>query len=121
MSKVYRGKPAEKINKSMKILLPETAGCKFADYPMTGSVWKTGKDKAPGGGYCFIRTEDKMPVDEGFKTGYVWGSGPFGYGYYHLLTKAAHITLYNRINNKKVFLQKLLLLPKITAKPLQQV
>jgi len=44
-----------------------------------------------------------MPVEQGFKTGYVWGSGPFGFGYYHLLTKAAHITLYQRIHNRRVF------------------
>lgn len=104
MSTSYKGKSAEQINKSMKTLLPETSACNFADYPMTYKKWLTGKDKAPGGKeYCFIRTEDKMPTDIGFKTGYVWGTGPFGYGYYHLLTKAAHGTLYRRINDKKVF------------------
>ncbi len=71
---------------------------------MTGKKWLTGKDKAPEGGYyCFIKTEDQMPKKPGFKTGYVWGSGPFGFGYYHLLTKTAHVTLYHRINNRKVF------------------
>lgn len=94
---------APQLNKSMKILLPETNGCTYADYPMTGNKWLTGKDKAPEGGYCFIKTDDQMPGATGFKTGYVWGSGPFGFGYYHLLTKQAHITLYHRINNRKVF------------------
>jgi hypothetical protein len=103
MSTYRGGKPAEQLNRSMKILLPETSGCTFADYPMTGTKWLTGKDKAPKGGYCYIKTEDKMPTDVGFKTGYVWGTGPFGYGYYHLLTKAAYVTLYNRINNRQVF------------------
>jgi hypothetical protein len=103
MSTYRGGKPAEQLNKSMKTLLPETSGCTFADYPMTGTQWLTGEDKAPKGGYCFIKTEDKMPTDVGFKTGYVWGTGPFGYGYYHLLTKAAHVTLYHRINGKQVF------------------
>jgi hypothetical protein len=104
MSSSYRGKPVEQINRSMKTLLPETSGCTFADYPMNhGKKWLSGKDKAPKGGFCFIKTEDKMPTDKGVKTGYVWGTGPFGYGYYHLRTKAAHITLYQRIHNKKVF------------------
>jgi hypothetical protein len=106
----YRGKSAAQINRSMKLLLPETNGCTYADYPLTSQSgkWLAGDDKAPqegGGGYCFLRTGDTMPTgpDGGFKTGYVWGTGPLGYGYYHLLTKAAHATLYFRIHEKKVF------------------
>ncbi len=99
----YMGKPAKQINQSMKVLLPETNGCSYADFPMTGKKWLSGKDKAPEGGYCFLRTEATMPKDPGFKQGYVWGSGPFGFGYYHILTKEAHITLYHRIQNRRVF------------------
>lgn len=86
----------------MKQLIPETSDNNFADYPMTGGAWLTGKDKAPGGGYCFIRTEALMPKGKGH-SGYVWGTGSFGFGYYHLLTKDAHKTIYNRILNGKVF------------------
>jgi hypothetical protein len=46
----YRGKPPEHINKVMKILLPETNGCDFADYPMTGGAWLKETDNTPDGG-----------------------------------------------------------------------
>jgi hypothetical protein len=99
----FMGQSHDEINSNMKKLLPETADNNYADYPMTGGKWLTGKDKAArGGGYCFIRTENMMPKGEGH-SGYVWGSGVFGFGYYHLLTRDAHRTLYHRIESRKVF------------------
>ena len=99
----YMGQSPAVLNANMKKLLPETADNEYVDYPMMGDRWLTGKDKSPeGGGYCFIRTENKMPNGKGH-LGFVWGPGQFGFGYYHLLTRDAHKTLYHRINNKKVF------------------
>ena len=101
----YMGKSYEEINSNMKQLLPETADNSFADYPMTGGKWLVGKDKVPGGGensYCFIRTEDKMPKGIGH-SGYVWGVGSYGTGYYHLLTKEGHRNLASRLKTNKVY------------------
>lgn len=104
----YRGKPAGELNRIMKIYIPETDGCSYADFPMHhGPKWLRGNDQTPKGQPCFIRTENFMPPDDagvtgGFKTGYIWGAGPFGYGYYHLTTKNAHNLIYARIVNGKV-------------------
>jgi len=95
------GKSAEHINRVMKIYLPETAGNNYADYPMTGDRWLRSNEKTPKGEPCFISTENKMPPT-GPKNGYVWGPGPNTFGYYHLTTKAAHVSLYNRIVAGKV-------------------
>ncbi len=34
------------------------------------------------------------------KEDYVWGPGPKGYGYYHLLTRAAYIALHARLSHQ---------------------
>jgi hypothetical protein len=98
----YMGASYDDINSNMKKLLPETADNNFADYPLTGGKWLTGKDKAPGGGYCYIRTENEMPKGKGH-SGYVWGTGNFGFGYYHLRTREAQKTLYQRITDQRVY------------------
>ena len=99
----YHGKPAATINAAMKVYLPETAGCTYADYPMRHARWLQPKEKVPDTGQpCFIKTDNAFPGT--IKTAYVWGPGPHGFGYYHLLTKAAHVTLYTRIINRRVFL-----------------
>ena len=105
----YNGKPAATLNAAMKLYLPETAGCTYADYPMQHGQWLKPNDKTPphDGQHqqqpCFIKTGNQQPAADGIKTGYVWGPGPAGFGYYHLLTKPAHTILYNRIVNGRVF------------------
>mmetsp|Transcript_127522 Transcript_127522/g.190057 ORF Transcript_127522/g.190057 Transcript_127522/m.190057 type:complete len:186 (+) Transcript_127522:138-695(+) len=98
---VYLGKPAEKINQAMKTLIPETSACSHADFPMLGDRWLKCNETTPKGEPCFIKTENKLPA-EGFKTAYIWGPGPYSFGYYHLLTKSAHVLIYNRILMNKV-------------------
>lgn len=98
----YNGKPAGTINHAMKQYLHETDKCSYADFPMRHARWLTPKEKTPDGQPCFIKTGNELPA-EGIKPGYVWGPGSFGFGYYHLLTKSAHVTLYARINNRRVF------------------
>lgn len=99
----YRGKSAEQINQMMKSYLPETSGCHYADYPMTSrGPWKKGNETTSDKGEpCFIKTDNQLPP-EGIKTAYVWGPGPYTFGYYHLTTKNAHVILYSRIVNNRV-------------------
>ena len=103
----YNSKPAATVNAFMKEYLPETAGCTYADFPMQHARWLQPKETTttPDGGDmpCFIKTGNELPA-QGSKQGYVWGPGPLGFGYYHLLTKSAHVTLYTRILNRRVFL-----------------
>lgn len=97
----FNGKSAARINEIMKSYIPETSGCHYADYPMNRARWLKGNEKTDKGEPCFIKTDNKLP-SEGMKQGYIWGPGPFTYGYYHLLTKTAYVNIYSRILSNKV-------------------
>ena len=55
-------------------------------------VTATGPKKEP----CYIRSAK----DEGRKEDYVFGPGPMGFGYYHLLTRASYAALYARMTQE---------------------
>ena len=73
--------------------LPELAS-EYAKYPMKYKVWLTPNQKGPKGEPCFLPSPDV-----GVKMDYVFGRGPSGPAYYHLLTKTAYVNLYSKINS----------------------
>jgi ferredoxin len=93
MTAVFNGKTAEEINKQMAHYLPELAS-KYATYPLHRDRWLQPQEKGDKGEPCYI----KAAVDEGLKMDYVFGAGPYGFGYYSLLTKASYQNLWSKIN-----------------------
>lgn len=85
----------DEINAILKKLLPELDS-KYATYPMTYTKWYTLGEKGPKGEPMWM----KSTVDAGVKQDYVYGRGPGGPAYYHLLTRNAYINLYTRISNE---------------------
>lgn len=65
--------------------------CKYSIYPMEHSRWWSPNEPAPDGTPCFL-----SGPSSGFKKGYVYGPGMNGPGYYHVLTKAAHVAVYSK-------------------------
>lgn len=57
---------------------------------------KVGVDKGPKGEPTWIKSDDV-----GIKKDYVYGRGPGGPAYYHLVTTNAYINLYTRISNAR--------------------
>jgi hypothetical protein len=86
-------KSPEEYNRIMVKFLPELAS-KYAKYPMKYDTWLTPNQKGPKGEPCFIESPDV-----GVKMDYVFGKGPNGPAYYHLLTKTAYVNLYSRISS----------------------
>eukprot|EP01083_Nonionella_stella_P092616 259311_1 len=92
-------------NAMMVRIAPELES-KWATYPLQRKFWLDAS--------ATLDTEDgsKSPVfisykkDPNFPTAplkadYVWGSGPRGFGYYHLLTRESYITLNARVRNNR--------------------
>merc|ERR1712232_1428606 len=52
-----------------------------------------GGDTADKGEPCFIASRE----DTGIKPDYVFGRGPRGFGYYHMMTRNAYENLYSRL------------------------
>jgi len=84
----------EKVNAFMSKYLPELES-DYAKYPMNRPKWLSPGDTGPNGEPCFLQE-----TNTGVKRNYVFGSGPFGKGYYHLLTREAYKILYVRIHNE---------------------
>jgi hypothetical protein len=107
------------INEKMPLVAPELAS-KYARYPLEGNEWiapsamitidtpavdtnnssddnfenNDGPEQIP----AFIaKPKDPNFPNTAMKLDYVWGPGPRGYGYYHLLTKASYTILNNRL------------------------
>jgi hypothetical protein len=83
----------EIVNAQLEKLIPEIAASKYGKYPLHQAEWlpvKTGTN--PDGGPGFV----KGPYD-GPKTDYVFGTGPQGELYYHLLTQQSYVILYKRL------------------------
>lgn len=86
--------PDDEMNAKLVKFLPELASS-YGKYPLQYNRWLSPGERGPNGEPCFIR----VPKDGGVKNNYVWGKGPNGQGYYHLLTKAAYDNLYVNIIN----------------------
>lgn len=84
------------INENMVKFAPELAS-EYARYPMNqGRTWLQVSGKTPNKDPCFIHSM----VDDGLKEDYVFGPGPRGFGYYHLLTKPSYAALYARMTRE---------------------
>mmetsp|Transcript_14840 Transcript_14840/g.21234 ORF Transcript_14840/g.21234 Transcript_14840/m.21234 type:complete len:182 (-) Transcript_14840:303-848(-) len=97
------------INESMVKVAPELAS-KYATYPMKRKLWLAvdGKVDDDNDIPAFIAhpkpegTSNSNNSSPARKSDYVWGPGPFSFGYYHLLTRPAYEILYHRIRNELV-------------------
>ena len=86
---------AEEINAIMVKFLPE-CDSDYARYPMKHSRWLTLGEKDPSGKPAWM----KKDFNQGVIKDYVYGRGPGGPAYYHILTKNAYINLYGRITHE---------------------
>ena len=86
----------EEMNTKMVALCPEL-GSEYAKYPLKGKQWLSPKAKVSGDEYAFIASE----TDNGPKPDYVYGTGSFGRGYYHILTRQAYKVLYGRLTRER--------------------
>jgi hypothetical protein len=86
-------KPAE-VNAAFAKTCEELTS-KYAQYPMQYERWY-GSSELIDGMKVFIMAKK----DLGFKEHYVWCKyGPTEAGYYHILTKTAHVNLYSRFDS----------------------
>ena len=80
------------MNAKMANLVPELDS-EYARFPMRRSRWLDVAEVTSKNEPCFVASAK----DVGLKKNYIWGPGPKGFGYYHLLTRASYISLYARL------------------------
>jgi hypothetical protein len=83
------------INTRMAKYAPELVSG-YAKYPLRQRNWLKVTDETPKGEPCFISS----PHDIGVTMHYVYGAGPKGFGYYHLMTKSSYRALYARMTHE---------------------
>ena len=82
---------ASEINAIMVRYVPELAS-EYSKFPMHRERWPTANQRGDKGEKLYLQESN-----DGLKMDYVYGCGPYGKGYYSLLTKAAYTNLYNRV------------------------
>jgi hypothetical protein len=82
------------MNAKMLKFAPELMS-EYARYPLHRTRWLQVSDASPKGEPCFVSSSN-----EGLKMHYVFGPGPRGFGYYHLLTRASYAALYARMTQE---------------------
>jgi len=91
----------EETNRKLVKYCPELAS-EYGRYPIKRVRWLDLKEKGPKGEKLFLRKPKDKDGTANSKEeppmipDYVYGRGPFGDGYYSLLTKFAHPNLYSR-------------------------
>lgn len=83
------------MNTKMAEVAPELAS-KYARYPMKRDRW-LGLDEVDAEGKTIFAAG---PKTEQVKKDYVWGQGPRGHGYYHLLNQHSYRNLHNRLRSQ---------------------
>jgi hypothetical protein len=100
----YKPGDAAELNELMSACIPEVRDSQFGDYPMKQHSWmllNTGIGENPAFIASHLQVKyredanynEKVPM----KRDYVFGTGPKGFGYYHLLTRQAWVLLNSRI------------------------
>uniref|UniRef100_A0A7S2URI4 Uncharacterized protein n=1 Tax=Attheya septentrionalis TaxID=420275 RepID=A0A7S2URI4_9STRA len=91
------GRPsAAETNTKMAKYAPELASS-YAKYPLKRARWLPNGERGPKGEPLFLQAET---ANQGVKMDYVFGPGPQGRGYYHLLTRKSYIALYVKLRNQ---------------------
>ncbi|GFH44747.1 hypothetical protein CTEN210_01221 [Chaetoceros tenuissimus] len=88
----------DEINAAMPKVAPELAS-KYAAYPIKRQVWLSIDGQIDGSLPAFIphKKDPNFPFPPE-KEDYVWGTGPRGFGYYHILCREAYVILYHRVH-----------------------
>ncbi|CAJ1936405.1 unnamed protein product [Cylindrotheca closterium] len=86
----------EEINAILKKIMPE-CDSEYARYPMAYPRWLKLGEKGPKGEPTWIKSDQNA----GIKKDYVYGRGPGGPAYYHLLTTNAYVNLYTKVSNAR--------------------
>mmetsp|Transcript_15807 Transcript_15807/g.34633 ORF Transcript_15807/g.34633 Transcript_15807/m.34633 type:complete len:174 (+) Transcript_15807:69-590(+) len=76
---------------------PELKGPSYATYPLTADKWRQPNERLKEGSPYLFQAAPHNVL--GPKHDHVWGKGPFGIGYYHLLTKQPYTILYTKHMN----------------------
>lgn len=91
---------ADEINQMMVLVAAELAS-PYAKYPLIASnggeskMWVAPEGKTAKGEPCFIQGPGKYQPS--MKDDYIYGSGPLGFGWYHLLTRDSYHALHRRL------------------------
>ena len=89
----------EDINDILPRVAPELAS-KYAKHPLAREMWLDASVKTDEFVAFIPHPKDPNFPEPAMKEDYVWGPGPMGYGYYHLLTRASYKVLHARLSNK---------------------
>jgi hypothetical protein len=81
----------KQLNVIMARHVPELAS-EYARFPMKLDRWRKGNEKGFKGEKLYLKSPN-----EGLKTDYVYGTGPYGRGYYSLLCKNSYESLFARV------------------------
>lgn len=93
------GNRANTMDAKISKFVPEMSASKYARYPLTRERWLMPTEFSPEQKPCFIKgttANGPPPIMED----YVFGRGPAGEGYYHLLTKESYKSLDARLTNE---------------------
>jgi hypothetical protein len=71
--------------------VPELAS-EYAKFPLRRDRWMKGNEKGPKGEKMYLKGSN-----DGLKLDYVYGTGPYGRGYYSLLCRSSYVSLYARV------------------------
>jgi len=109
----YRPDDVAEMNEWLHSFLPEVRNSQFGEYPMKQQSWiwlnttVTGSDGVTNPAFIPTTINVKFREDANYnekvplKRDYVFGTGPKGFGYYHLLTRQAWVILNSRVGSMK--------------------
>lgn len=90
----------EDINIKLARAVPELAS-EYAKHPLTRQFWLEASTKTDEiTGFIPHPKDPNFPNTAALREHYVWGPGPKGYGYYHLLTRSSYKILNARLSHQ---------------------